>query len=277
MIKRLAILSLSFSFGLSSIPASAQDSEAVHALLKDRFYASIGAYILDKKMKIGLNGRDANDLIDFSDRWSFGSSETSAAGEFRWQFGKKWSVSGQYFTSSDQGRATLDEDVYWGDYVFREGTFASAGVGMDVARVFMGRRFSTGPHHEFGVGVGIHWITLDAFIEGEAFINDESTGVRRESADVSGPLPNIGAWYDYAFSSKWLGSARIDWLDVNFDKYSGGLLNASVGIDYQAFKHVGFSLAYQYFNLDVEVDDTTWRGAVEIEYSGPFLSATFNW
>jgi len=277
LLKRIAMLAMAAPFALLSVPASANDGEALHPQLEDRFYASVGAYILDKKLRIGVNGRTINGLIDFSDKWSFGSSETSLAGEFRWQFGEKWSLSGQYFESNDQARAMLDEDIHWGDYTFREGTFAAAGVGMTVARVFAGRRFSNGPRHEFGLGAGGHWIEIDAFIEGEAFVNDASTGIQRESVGVSGPLPNIGGWYDYALSSRWLASARLDWLDVSFDKYSGGLLNASLGIDFQATQHFGVSLAYQYFNLDVTVDDTDWNGEVEIEYSGPFLSATFNW
>lgn len=277
MNRRISAFSLALALGLPAIVAQADDSEPLHPQLTDRFYASIGAFVLDKELRIGLNGRDANDLVDFSDRWRFGSSETSIAGEFRWQFGEKWSLSGQYFESSDEARATLDEDVYWGDYIFREGTFAAAGVGMTVARAFAGRNFSAGPRHEFGLGAGVHWIELEAFIEGEAFINDEASGVRRESADVSGPLPNLGAWFDYALSPRWLVRTQFDWLDVSFDKYSGGLINASAGIDYQATDHFGLSLAYQYFNLDVTVDDTDWRGAVEIQYSGPFFAATFNW
>ena len=77
----------------------------------------------------------------------------------------------------------------------------------------------------------------------------------------------------------WLatGRARVDYLDVSFDKYSGGLTNGSVGIEYQMFRHLGVSLSYQYFGLDVDVKDTNWRGGVEVTLRGPFLSLTANW
>jgi hypothetical protein len=263
--------------GIAADPLQAAEDEPIHPLLKDRFNASLGAFLADKKLKIALNGQDANELIDFGEAWGFDSDETSFAGEFRWRFGKKWSVSGQYFSSKDEGTATLEEDVAWGDYIFREGTFASAGVDMTVARVFAGRRFSTGPRHDFGLGLGVHWIELGAFIEGEVIVNDESLGVRKESVSTGAPLPNLGAWYYYAFSPRWLARARLDYLDVSFDKYSGGLTNGSVGIEYQMFRHLGVSLSYQYFGLDVDVKDTNWRGGVEVTLRGPFLSLTANW
>lgn len=262
---------------LAAAPLQAAESNALHPQLDSRFHASLGAFIVDKELRISVNGQDPNDLVDFGERWRFGSSETSISGEFRWRFGEKWSLWGQYFGLTDRSSATLTEDVQWGDYIFREGTFAGAGIGMDVARVFMGRNFSAGERHEFGLGIGAHWIELSAFIEGEARINDATTGFVRESVDASAPLPDLGAWYYYALGPKWLASARIDWLDVSFDEYSGGLTNASVGIDYQAFKHVGVSLSYQYFGLDVDVKSTNWNGAVDIEIYGPFLSLTANW
>jgi hypothetical protein len=263
--------------GIAAAPLQAAEDEPIHPLMKDRFNASLGAFLADKELKISLNGQDANDLIDFGERWGFDSTENSFAGEFRWRFGEKWSVSGQYFSSKDEGTAVLEEDVAWGDYVFREGTFAGAGFDMTVARLFAGRRFSTGPRHEFGLGLGAHWIELGAFIEGEVRVNDASTGVRRESVSTGAPLPNLGAWYYYAFSPKWLARARLDYLDVSFEEYSGGLTNVSVGIEYQMLEHLGVSMSYQYFGLDVDVTATTWKGEVDVRLQGPFLSLTANW
>ena len=263
--------------GIAAAPIQADEGGPIHPLLKDRFSASLGGFLADKELKIALNGQGANELIDFGERWGFASDESSFAGEFRWRFGKKWSVSGQYFSSTDEGTATLEEDVAWGDYIFRKGIFAGAGIDMTVARIFAGRRFSTGPRHEFGLGLGAHWLELGAFIEGEVIIDDESSGVRKEAVSAGAPLPNLGAWYYYAFSPRWLARTRLDYLDVSFDKYSGGLTNVSVGIAFQAFEHLGVSLSYQYFGLDVDVKETNWKGEVDIRFQGPFLSLTANW
>ncbi|MEE4293324.1 MAG: hypothetical protein V2I79_05065 [Xanthomonadales bacterium] len=263
----------------TTLPAQERAVEPRHPLLADDFSASLGAFIHDKNVELGLDGSVQVNLdeINFGDKWKLDASQTTGAGIMRWRFGEKWSVSGQYFKSSDSARAILDEDIEWGDYTFRAGTNAGAGIGLTVSRIFFGRTFHEAHNHEFGAGIGLHWLEIEGFIDGEAFINDESTGYRRERVSAGAPLPNIGAWYMHAFSPKWLLSARLDWLDASIDEYSGRLINTSLGINYQPFDHFGFGLAYQVFDLDVEVDETDWNGSAGLRYSGPFLSVTATW
>ena len=263
-------------------PVHADTSSPVsgrHAILENPWFVSMGAFIIDKQLQIRVNGSTTiiDDKIDFGEQWRFDNNETSFAGELRWRFGEKWSVSAQYFGTRDASRAILDEDVEWGDYTFKVGTNVGAGIGFDIARVFFGRTFSEGQNYEFGAGLGFHWMEIEAWIDGEAFINDQSTGIRRESVDAAAPLPNLGAWYRYAFSSKWLATARIDWLDVDFDEYGGQLLNSSLAINYMLGDHLGVTLAYQYFGLDVDVDASSWRGSIDLSSQGPFLSLTATW
>ena len=57
----------------------------------------------------------------------------------------------------------------------------------------------------------------------------------------------------------------------------GDMWNANLGVNFQAWRHVGFDLSYQYFNLNVNVDKGSWRGGVDMTYSGPVISVTANW
>ncbi len=106
---------------------------------------------------------------------------------------------------------------------FGEGSFVRGGAKNTVIRLFFGRKFSTGPRHEFGLGAGFHW------------------------------------------------------LDASVGDYSGGIINSSVGVNFQLLKHLGLGLSYQYFRLNVDVDSDDWNGAAELNYRGPFLSLTTNW
>lgn len=259
----------------------AQDDQTVqepeHPLLADKFHIGVGAFIFDKDINISVNGSDPGDNIDFDERWGIGSSEQSGSVLGRWRFGEKWSLFGQYFRSDDSARAVLEEDVKWEDITFKAGTNVGAGVDLSVARIFAGRTFSAGPRHEFGLGAGLHWLEIGAFIDGEVFVDDESTGFARRSVSANAPLPNIGGWYGYAFTPKWLFTAAVDWLYVDLGEYKGGLLNSGVGIQYQAFKHVGFQLRYQVFEIDVDIDKDSWRGSLDLQYKGPYMAVTFNW
>jgi hypothetical protein len=151
------------------------------------------------------------------------------------------------------------------------------GSEFDLVRVFFGRKFETGERHDFGVGGGLHWLRLGAYIRGDAIINGMPVGARKESVSVDAPLPNIGAWYIYSISPRWALRARTDWFSASIDEYDGRLLNASFGVDYKLFEHGGLGLSYSVFDLELDVDKNNWRGSMGTRYSGVFASVGFYW
>ena len=147
-----------------------------------------------------------------------------------------------------------------------------------------GYSFIKDARKEFGAGLGLHYLDMLIFIQGDAYLTIEGTDNSREwvanaerGINDWAILPNIGVYGNYAFSPKWLGIAHIDWISANINQYDGTMWNANVGVNFQAFKHVGFDLAYQYFNIDLSVEDGDWIGSAEMRYSGPIISVTANW
>ena len=69
----------------------------------------------------------------------------------------------------------------------------------------------------------------------------------------------------------------IDWISADINDYDGSMWNGNVGVNFQAFKHFGIDLSYQYFNIDLNVTRESWRGGVEMSYSGPVIALTANW
>ena len=272
----LALLMASAPFSLL-----AQSAGAYHPVLSSKFYLGAGAFFPDKNFKIRVGGRIEDPTrrgdIDFEEALKLDNSETTGALELRWRFGEKWSLSGQYWRISDSSTAVLTEDIEWEDVVFQEGTFASAGVGLDVARLFFGRSFSSGPQYEFGAGIGLHWLQIDAYIEGQIKTSLGDTERYRGSVDANAPLPNIGAWYTYSWSPKWALHTRIDWLSASIGDYSGALWNVSAAVNWAFSQHFGVTAAWNFFKLDVDVDKSDWRGSVESAQNGPYLALTAHW
>ena len=114
-------------------------------------------------------------------------------------------------------------------------------------------------------------------IEAEVIVDDETTGVQKVEAGDSQILPNIGTWYNFSPSKRWLLHSRVDWISAKIGDYDGGLWNVSAGINYQAWRNVGIDLSWQYFNLHVDVDKTGWVGSANMTYNGPVLAVTFAW
>jgi len=283
MNKGIHICLCALSLSLTSSQVFAEDWDAYHPAMSDNFFLYLGAFRSDNSFKIRAEGREIGPIdgsdIDFDDSLGVDDSSTLLNAQLRWNFGKsrKWSLWGQYFSNNAKGEATLEEDVEWQDVIFREGTFVGAGVKFEVIRAFLGYSFVKKEQHDFGVGIGIHNLDLSTYIEGNILIDDESTGFRRKEASESQPLPNIGAWYHFSPAKRWLLRARVDWMSAEIGNYDGTLWNTNIGVNYQAWRHVGFDLSWQYFNLNVDVDKTDWNGGVDMTYSGPMLSVTFNW
>jgi hypothetical protein len=250
-----------------------------HPLLTEKYQLWLGIYFPDMDSKIGIDGSSGvqDHEIDFEGQLRGSDDDEIFAGSFLWQFGEKWGLQTQYFDSTRGSSTSLTQDIEWGDYILKEGSNLSAGLDLTILRVFFGREFSRGENYVFGAGAGIHWMEFELFAEGEFFLNDESTGFRREAVKAEAPLPNIGAWYVYSFSPKWAFAAKLDWLSASIDEYSGGLLNTAVGVNYQPFENVGIGANYQFFRLDGDVKNEGWRGSMEIDFHGPLIYASFSW
>jgi opacity protein-like surface antigen len=278
--KKTLILAL-LCLPLLASELAAQDSE-YHPVLSDNFILSVGAFRSDNSFTISAQGNtvdlDGSD-IDFGDSVGVDESSTLANVQLRWKFGKgrKWSLWGQYFANDASGQATLEEDVEWQDVVFRQGTFVEGGVEIEILRVFIGRSLFKNEQNDFGIGIGLHNLDLSAYIGGEVILDETASGYERVSASNSQPLPNIGAWYNFSPAKRWALHGRVDWISADIGDYDGTMWNFNAGVNFQAFKHLGLDLSYQYFDIDFNVNKSDWRGGVNMSYSGPVLSATINW
>lgn len=279
MNKQSKLLLFALLLAMSPSMLMAQDYD-YHPVLSDNFTASLGLMRSSNAFKLesDVTG-ELGDDIDFDDALDVSDHSTFFNGQLRWKFGseRKWSIAGQYFSNSAKGDAVLTEDIEWDGLGFREGTFVESEVKIAVTRVFVGRSFFKNDQNDFGLGIGIHNLDISAYVEGEAIIDDESTGVQRGEVDANQPLPNIGGWYNYSPAKNWLLHARVDWISANIGDYDGSLWNVSGGVGYQAWRNVGFDLSWQWFGLDLKVDSDDWRGRTKMTYSGPVLAVNFSW
>jgi len=257
--------------------AAAQTSEEFHPYLSNKFNIEAGVFWPKVNFTAAVDGSEPNDEIDIDEALRLEDYHSSLSAEFRWRFGEKWSFWAQYWGTDTDGSVILEEALPWEDVIFAPGTFATGGVSLDVTRLFVGRIFSQSVRHEFGAGFGVHWLQLKTFAEGEIIVDDDSLEFYSDSASADFPMPNIGAWYFYSWSPKWMAQARVDWLSASVGDYSGGIWDIQVGVNYQAFKTVGFGLYYKWFKLNGELDDEHWHGSVDLAQGGPLLTVSATW
>jgi hypothetical protein len=266
---------LTFLCLVSLLATAALADDDVHPFISSKYSIQLGGYFPTKDTRLSVDGTIAGTEREFDFERSTGlrSSDEVFMLEFKWRFGEKWSAGLQHYTSDNSRKAVLKEDITWQDQGLLAGSSVTAGVDFHLSRVFFGRSFDSRPDVDVGIGLGLHWLEIGAFIRPDLI----TTSANVSAATVSGPLPNIGGWYYYSPSAKWLVGGRLDWLEASVGEYSGGITNISAGVEYQMFKYVGIGLKYQFFRLAVDIDDDKWHGRAELDYEGPFLYLSANW
>jgi len=256
-----------------------QTSVVKNPILTEKFLLSMGLFSPINKLVLGVDGEldtDIADDIEFDERFDLDGVQHSFNLNFTWRFSKNYSVSADYFSVNTSKTVTLDETIEWNDKIYEVGAEVTGGYKFALYKIFFGRVISRGDKHEFGGGLGFHTVRVKTFLEGEASVNGESASFERSAVEATLPLPNIGFWYIWAPDAKWAFTGRVDWFGISIDNVSGNLLGLTPGVNFQAFKNIGFSLEYKYLALEAEVDNEKWKGNFSMDFYGPSFKVTAN-
>lgn len=273
---------LLLSFVLIGQFSFSQEDEKKHPLLTDKFVFTGGVFFPDNKVTLGVDGDVLKSVTGFGKTFDIENNQRTADFGFQWRFAKRWKLVAGYFQINNTNTIKPNEPIVWGDYTF-DGEL-KLGTNAGVLRALAGWIFSQGPKHEFGVGLGAHSMIFKAFIEGQGSITgpdgEITTNFSKQAVDAVLPLPDIGIWYYWAPSPRWMLTADIDWLYVSIGEYNGGLWDAKGGVQFQVVKFFGVGVNYRYYtaNLDVNKgnDIGDWRGSVRVTYNGPNVMVNFN-
>lgn len=257
--------------------ASAQDN--IHPSLGSKYWITFGGYYPDHSVSLSVEGVNqiVNQEIDFEGAVGLSDRTPLLTAEFGWQFGEKWSVTAQYFETERSRNFVLDEEIEWDDVIFEVSADVTAGTDASVTRIFFSRKMFAPGQHDLRIGAGIHRMTISAFIQGTATLNDQSTEFRTEDVSAAAPLPNLGAWYRYSPSDRWVFTLRADWFSASFGDISGELIDLLAGVSCRIFNNVGIGVNYQRLSLNGRVDTDNWSGELDVVYSGPQIVISGFW
>ena len=258
-----------------ALAGAGRADDDIHPLIVDKYFVQLGAYLPSKELTLSVAGSVEGGGQEFDFEKSIGgrASDELFEVELAWRFGEKWSLRGQHYSSNRTRRTVLEEDITWRDTTILAGSSVTAGSDFSMSRLFFGRSLDARTNTDAGIGMGIHWLEIGAFINPDIIVASADVS----AASVSGPLPNIGGWYYWSPTQKWFFGGRVDWFEASVGKYDGGIMNISAGVNYQLFKHVGIGLKYQAFDLAVDIDDNNWNGRVELTYDGPYVYLSGSW
>ena len=243
-----------------------------------QLYVAAGIMYLDADGIYSIRLPDGNDvtIVDF-DRAGLKDHDYSYWFAVNWRSpGSRW---GAWFGS---WRYDVSGSSIWQDNLeLPDGNEIPAGA--DVTSDFDAKWYILEATYSFyrsetvdsGIGFGVHSVDLDTTITARVEIGDRETVVVSENLDVLAPLPNVLAYISWKLADKWMLNARVGYFTLDYDKYSGDMVNAHVMLNYTLSPRWALGMGYQFVDLDLEVDKTDHIQVYDIEFDGPMAYARF--
>jgi len=268
---------------VTSSPVAAQDlADWEDWPTADRWNISVGYFLPELDTTVIVTDADGTlgTGISFEKNLGLDDSESTAVLNIDWRFFKRHTLSYRYFDLQRSATTTSSVSIAVGGEVFDVNLPIQSFFDVTAHEVSYSYSLMFDQKKELFVGLGISLQDLVLGIQGT-----ESSPVPGEiinsTLDSTAPLPTLNVGFIYAFSDKWVFQSRLGWLAVELDfgageDLSGEIINATAGIQWRAFKNVGFFAHYQLFDVNVDYLDTGVRFAIDYDYNGPVLGVSVN-
>ncbi len=242
--------------------------------LGSRFALGVGLYgpSLDTKVRRDSSNGILGTLIDFESTLGMDDSDRLPLVLGYYRVAKKHRIGFEYFRLNRNGAATSGGAIRFGDLTFPSGLPLSSYFDVDVYSVSYSYSLIHDKKKELAFSVGVQFQDIELGIAGNL-----APGLIESESNVFAPLPTFGGSFDYAISDKWIFTSLIGVFGIELDlgeesRFAGEIMQINAGVTYKAFDNVGFALQYNYFRVDVDVNDPDWMGVLKYEYRGPVLS-----
>ena len=91
-------------------------------------------------------------------------------------------------------------------------------------------------------------------------------------------MPLVGIHAAYALSPKWRLASHIEFLQLSIGDYSGGIRDTLLTLDHDTFKHFGWGIGYNGFDLNATIQgDHGLQADIGYAYQGLMIYARAYW
>ena len=262
---------------LSSFPASAQSKKKDDWYGQWRYEFDLGAFAADVETTIRLDSTNTPGT-EFSLENDLGlrDNDTSALFRFAYRFGRHSSISFTEFNLKRNGTSEARIDI---TLPHPDNPDETIDIGVDVVVnskfnadmlvLAYSYSFINNPRAEFALRFGVHVTDFGLGLQ-----TPEQPDIPTTAEDVTVPLPTFGIVGGYRFADNWYVNADIGYFAIEIDNIDGSITSGILGVMWQPFNNVGFSLNYQAFKVDLEVESTEFggvRSSLLWKYKGPAI------
>jgi len=237
--------------------------------LNDPLVIALGATYLRNNGQAQLNtSTGLGTLVDLQDTLGIQQDNAGPYASLRWRFSEKWRLEASYFGVFESGDKTISQDIHFGDVVFPVNTNVTSKLNFQDVRGSVGYSVYKTNDKELGVGLGLHVFSYDLSLS--------APKLGTEAGNVLAPLPVLSLYGGFALDEQWAVGARLDWFQLTYDNYHGGLTSFALDLLYTPFKHVGFGIGWLGMELNFSSTSGSFQGKFQQNLQGPVAFVTVN-
>jgi hypothetical protein len=230
-----------------------------------------GAYIFNARTQLSANRSDGVLGATINTQKDLGTDSAASTGraEAVWRFASNHSLELAYYQFTLDGSRTVSRDLTFRDQAYTIGDRIDSELKLGTTRLEYLYSFYRSDKVDLGLGAGIYAVRTEASLS--------SPTRAGQSVDVRAPMPVIGARMDYRWTPKLDVLAAADLFFLNQGDYRGSMADLRVQLEHRTFKHVGFGVGFDHFNLNADATGDKWQGSVATDWNSALLYAAFRW
>lgn len=148
-----------------------------------------------------------------------------------------------YFRFSRKGDVALRGQIQFGDQTFQLDDRLNSSFKATTYKLSYAYMIVQNDKMEIGPSVGAYVGRLDASVA-------EVNGGRSEGRAVTAPLPTLGVRGAYNITPRLIAKLGSEVFFIKTKKYSGHLIEAKAGLEYEVTRNVAIGAAYNYLDVD---------------------------
>lgn len=239
----------------------------------------VGWFFMSTDMRVRVDGETqaaAGDDVDFDDTFGIGDFDRFRA-DVLWRMADRHALRFMYFENNRDATQSIERDVTFQGETFPAGATVNARSDVTVMQLGYEYAFLRRDTYELAAGIGIHYVDLALGLD--ATVTAQGTTASRslnQQATTKAPLPVVGLRGTWSLPHNLYLSAQAQYFYLQFDPYSGSLLDLKVSMVWQMSDHVGIGVAYNDFAFRFDIDDPgDFDGRLRWDYGGAIAFVTF--
>jgi hypothetical protein len=242
----------------------------------DKFDINLGTFVSSTDSSVRLSAKGVGLGIDVEEALGLDTTTTVFRANGLWRFtdNRRHRAELSWFAVRRTGDTKLGRDITIDGVTYPTGSQVNTAFDVDVYKASYSYSFFQDDRMDVGAGIGLYIMPINFEFTASGALN----GYASES--VTAPLPVLTLRADFALTPKWFIKSSMDLFYLEYGQFKGSVFDTKLAVEWKAFKHVGFGLGVENFNLDVEAEGKDYPtldlvGQIEYKYFGAQLYAAF--